>query len=137
MNHNTQFYTHDVPTAPPTSLRRFPNLCTCRTHSRRRLSLLAELRRYRRYCRHLPGNLACCQRKPPLHCVAIRPPTAADPHLRDIQLRPRLPSNSLAHIQQSSFLFRPVFRSPLTTVANRRTHPHCPSRSRVPMLRCL
>src|SRR6266850_3371846 len=83
MNHSTQFYMHDVPTTSPTLLRRFPNLCMCQMHSHCRLSLPAELCRYHH---HHPDNLTRCQRKLPLHCVTIHPPTAADPHLCDIQL---------------------------------------------------
>src|SRR6267142_4027312 len=86
MNHSTQFYMHDVPTTSPTLPRCFPNLCTCQTHSCCQLSLPAKLRRY--CCHHPPDNLTHCQRKLPLHCITIRPPTAANPHLCDIQLHP-------------------------------------------------
>src|SRR6267142_4002151 len=72
---------------------------------------------------HHPSTYSC-QPSSLRHSAASLHSSSPEPRLScsRMSILPCLPFNSLAHIQQSSFLFCPVFCSPLTTITNCCTH---------------
>src|SRR6266850_3875385 len=91
--------THASPTSFPTLLNFFPDqnpAKSCKTY----------------LCHHSSSSMHLCR----LHHLSP-PHHMPHPHLPLCCRHHCLPSNSLVHVQQSSFLSHPAFRLPLTTVA--------------------